>query len=138
MELTGKHSNIMLVNTETNIIVDCIKRVPEHVSHVRQVLPNIPYSEQPMLKSNLFDIDFPKFMEEINKENKDQQIFKFLYTKYQGISPTIAREILVRANLFEDIYFSELDHDQMYTLWQTIDWLRKLVTHHKFQPKYHI
>jgi len=134
VELTGKHSNIMLVNTETNIIVDCIKRVPEHVSHVRQVLPNIPYSEQPMVKSNLFDIDFPEFMEEINKENKDQQIFKFLYTKYQGISPTIAREVLVRANLFEDIYFSELDHDQMYTLWQTIDWLRKLVTHHKFQP----
>lgn len=26
VELTGKHSNIMLVNTETNIIVDCIKK----------------------------------------------------------------------------------------------------------------
>lgn len=134
VELTGKHSNILLVNEETQKIVDCIKRIPEYVSSVRQLLPNLPYTGQPLEKSNLFKTDFDTFKAEVNKSEQDQQVFKFLYQKYQGISPVIAREILVRSGLFEDIYFSELTFDQMLQLWQTIEWLKKLINHTKYQP----
>jgi len=134
VELMGKHSNIILVNSETNKIMDSIKRVPEHVSSVRQILPNLSYTEQPMVKTNLFDSSFDDFMNTINEDDTDKQVYKFLYTKYQGISPTIAREIIVRTGLFEDIYFSELSTVQMQDLWTTIDWLKTLVQHKKFQP----
>ncbi len=45
-EMMGRHSNIILVGEDNNII-DSIKRVDESKSRVRQILPAIPYTLPP-------------------------------------------------------------------------------------------
>jgi len=43
IEIMGKHSNIIFINTESRTIIDSIKRVAENVSSVRQVYPGLKY-----------------------------------------------------------------------------------------------
>jgi predicted ribosome quality control (RQC) complex YloA/Tae2 family protein len=47
LEIMGKHSNIFLVDTESNTITDCVKRIFPEVSRVRQALPGMTYSLPP-------------------------------------------------------------------------------------------
>lgn len=47
IEIMGKHSNIILIDAETQRIIDSIKRVSLDESRVRQVLPGMEYSYPP-------------------------------------------------------------------------------------------
>src|SRR5690554_2136003 len=47
IEMMGRHSNIILVDYENNIIIDSIKRIPLDVSRYRQVLPGLRYTMPP-------------------------------------------------------------------------------------------
>ena len=44
VEIMGRHSNIILYNKETGIIVDSVKRVSSSMSKNRPILPKIKYS----------------------------------------------------------------------------------------------
>ena len=47
-EIMGKHSNLVLVDEESQLIVDALKRLPSSVNRYREVLPNRPYLRPPM------------------------------------------------------------------------------------------
>ena len=85
IEIMGRHSNIILVN-EQGIIVECIKKIDELTSSVRQILPGIKYTLPPqqnkmnILTDDLSDIEFAL------KSGKPGEVL-------QGISPIVAREI---------------------------------------------
>ena len=40
----GKYSNIILVETQTNRIIDSIKRVNHNMSSIREILPGLTYN----------------------------------------------------------------------------------------------
>ena len=46
-EIMGKHSNIILVDTESNKVIDSIKRVSFDTSRARQILPGVEYAYPP-------------------------------------------------------------------------------------------
>jgi predicted ribosome quality control (RQC) complex YloA/Tae2 family protein len=46
-EIMGKHSNLVLVDEESQLIVDALKRLPSSVNRYREVLPNRPYLRPP-------------------------------------------------------------------------------------------
>ena len=54
VELMGKHSNVILYNTDTNVILGCAHNVGDEKSRVREVSGTLPYTYPP--KQNKLDI----------------------------------------------------------------------------------
>lgn len=96
IELMGRHSNILLVDTEKNTILDSIKHVPPSVSSYRTVLPGQPYKEPPHQdKENPLNMDEETLKRKLNfhQGKMSQQ----LIDTFSGLSPQVVEEILYRA-----------------------------------------
>ncbi len=97
VEIMGKHSNIIFVDSASGII-DSIKHISHMVSSVREVLPGREYSYPPSQdKVNPLNVDVNYFMNHII--TKPLTVTKAIYTSMMGISPVIANEIVYRAGL---------------------------------------
>lgn len=99
IEIMGRHSNIILVDKEKQVILDSIKHVSFTVNRHRAILPGQPYIEPPKQdKVNPLSIqnenDFIKKID-FNAGKIDKQIVD----KFAGISPVFAKEALFRAGL---------------------------------------
>ncbi|PYZ97960.1 hypothetical protein CR205_05025 [Alteribacter lacisalsi] len=98
VELMGRHSNIMLVDGEGEMILDSIKHIPPSLSAYRTVLPGQPYKEPPHLdKMNPLEADENTLMRKI--QFQQGKIDKQLIGKFSGLSPLIVKEMLHRAGL---------------------------------------
>ena len=99
LEIMGKHSNLILIDTETHKIIDCIKHISPHQNTYRTLLPGSLYQLPPRTanKINPFDYD-------------EQQLFKFLNTTsefnpkmiqqtFEGFALDSAKELSYRLNL---------------------------------------
>lgn len=97
VEIMGKHSNVIFVNDEDQII-DSIKHVSAHMSSVREVLPGRPY----FIPATQTKLDPFQLTEEILIDQvliKPLPVSKALYTSVTGISPLIAEEVCYRAGI---------------------------------------
>ncbi|MDU2219901.1 NFACT family protein, partial [Finegoldia magna] len=104
VELMGKHSNIILIEKESKMIVDAIKRISFDTKSIRQILPKTKYSCLEDDKINILQSDdLPTDIAE--GTTKLQQVF---YKNYTGFSPTISREICLRADLDFNIRLEDL------------------------------
>jgi len=99
IEIMGKHSNIILVDVESNKVIDAIKRVSLSMSSVREVLPNREFLLPPsQYKLNpLEDIDLDSFVSTLKTDSTP--VFKGIYGRFEGISPVISKEICYRASI---------------------------------------
>ncbi|WP_102346996.1 Rqc2 family fibronectin-binding protein [Bacillus sp. Marseille-P3661] len=98
VEIMGRHSNIILVDQERNMILDCIKHVSPAVNRHRVLLPGYEYIAPPKQnKLNPLEISEETFLKKIdfNSGKIDQQIVD----AFSGISPLFAKEVLFRAGL---------------------------------------
>ena len=92
IEIMAKHSNIILVNSEGNI-VDAVKRVDFTQSSVRQILPMFRYEYPPRQgKANLTEIESETAVNLIKNCNGKRLSSAILET-LEGVSPLISREI---------------------------------------------
>lgn len=124
IEIMGKHSNIIFVNTDTSVIIDSIKRVAENVSSVRQVYPGIKYVIPPEQdKLNTLEITKEIFFNAIDNSNDGLLIYNFFYKNFIGLSPFISREICYLANLNESTYIGELTYEQKEKLWTAFNFV---------------
>jgi len=97
VELMGKHSNIILVNSE-GIIIDSIRRIPSTISRQRQVLPGLAYSFPPdQGKINIEECLSGDFYKKLQFENSD--VYKMIYSNFKGISPILAKEFCLRSGI---------------------------------------
>ena len=91
VEIMGRHSNIILVD-ENGIIVECIKRIDELTSSVREVLPGIRYELPPQQsKLNVMEYDIAELENSINSLGIKKSLA--YQEALQGISPIVAREL---------------------------------------------
>ena len=67
IEIMGKHSNIILVDTKTRKIIDSIKRVPASISSYRQIIPGTTYKE-------------PPYQDKLNPLSRDEKSFVEILT----------------------------------------------------------
>ena len=108
VELMGKHSNIILIEKESQMIVDAIKRISFDTKSIRQILPKTKYSYLEDDKINILKSDdLPTNIAE--GTTKLQQVF---YKNYTGFSPTISREICLRADLDYNIRLEDLNDEE--------------------------
>ena len=67
MEVMGKHSNIMLVDNETDMIIDSIKHISSSVNRHRTILPGQTYKLPPSQeKLNPFNLDPAEFSRKLD------------------------------------------------------------------------
>ncbi len=96
IEIMGRHSNIILINSE-NKIIDSIKHIDFTVSSVRQVLPGLIYASPPpqekipLTDTAVIDIDLSADIPAGTRADKA------VLDKISGISPLTAREIVFRS-----------------------------------------
>lgn len=98
IEIMGRHSNIVLVDANTDKIIDCIKHVTLAQSSVRTLYPGQTYELPPSQeKKNPLSLDRETFLQRIdfNSGKLDRQIV----AHFAGISPLLANEIVHRAGL---------------------------------------
>lgn len=97
VELMGKHSNIIFVN-DKNMIIDSIKHISGMVSSLREVLPGrdyfVPVTQD---KDEPYSASFESFS--VRMRSRAMPVYKALYSSYTGLSPVIAHEICVRADI---------------------------------------
>ena len=99
IEIMGKHSNIILTNSD-DVIIDSIKRIDLSTSSVRQILPSLTYKMPPEQdKTNPMDCDFDALPESIPEPEK------YVMSNFYGISKLTAREI---AHLCETKPFNQV------------------------------
>lgn len=102
VEIMGKHSNIILTNSD-DVIIDSIKRIDISTSSVRQILPQLKYKIPPEQdKINPLDCDFDSLPEYVPEPEK------YVMTNFYGISKLTAREI---AHLSDGKAFNEVMRD---------------------------
>ncbi len=95
-ELMGKHSNIILVNSDTGKILECIKHIDSSLSSYREVLPGLDYVPPPQRsKLDPFRLRRDEFLDVIKR--RPDQPDRAIMDSVDGFSPIIAREVLFRA-----------------------------------------
>lgn len=135
IEIMGKHSNIILIENESLNIIDSIKRVPENVSRVRQVLPGLKYQLPPIQnKKDPLSSNREDFYNLIDQVKPNTHIYKFFYTNYMGLSPLISREICFNANIDIDRPVGSLTAQEKEILLNTFMSMIAKVEEEKYTP----
>ena len=98
IEIMGKHSNIMLLDSG-GVIMDSIRHVSRELSSVREVLPGKAYARPPG-KLAPMPLDEAHFFSLFREEVR--QARQHIYQTYNGVSPVLGSEICLRADVPPD------------------------------------
>lgn len=132
IEIMGKHSNIILVD-EDNMILDAIKRIPFHISSVREVLPGKPYFiPDTQHKKNPFLLTKEEFQTEIR--TKSLPVYKALYQSLTGFSPQFAEDVVLRSGIDGGLPMRELTEAEADRLFAIFQERMELVKKEDFHP----
>lgn len=94
IEIMGRHSNIILINQESQKIIDCIKHVGSSQNSYRLLLPGALYRQPPQqAKKNPWEIDDVSLFHLLNAEELSAD---YLQETFQGLSFLTAQELTYR------------------------------------------
>ncbi|HEX2946538.1 MAG TPA: NFACT RNA binding domain-containing protein [Clostridia bacterium] len=114
IEIMGRYSNIILVNSEDKII-DSIKHVDSDISSVREVMPARPYilpPAQDKLSPDTLDVGLLSD----GLHSSTQTVDKYLLDKVKGFSPLLCRETCFRAGIENRTAAASLAEDAVQSL----------------------
>jgi predicted ribosome quality control (RQC) complex YloA/Tae2 family protein len=98
IEIMGKHSNIVLVDKERNIILDSIKHISPAVNRHRTLLPGYEYMSPPSQeKLNPLLVDEETFLRKLDFNSG--KLANQIVGAFSGISPLFANEVIHLAGL---------------------------------------
>lgn len=122
MEIMGKHSNIILMEPESGMILDSALHVTLAISQYRQVVPGKSYVSPPSQdKQDPLTVTEQAFTSAMdwNSGRLDKQIVD----AYTGISPLLAKEIVYRAGLAN-----------RESLWHSFSGIMNEIKQHQYSP----
>lgn len=97
LEIMGRYSNLILINQETNKILESLQHVTAAQSSYRRIAPGAEYvPPPPQKKTDLLAVGaarFQQFLAEYEQETSSGPLWKFLIRQIQGLSPLLAKEI---------------------------------------------
>lgn len=132
VELMGKHSNIIFLNSDGTII-DAIKHIPSSVSSVREVLPGREYfipvtieKKNPLTETKIGFIDTIK--------SCISPIYKAVYTSYTGFSPLFAHELCYLADIDPEIIATDLNETAILSLYNSFSKNMDYLKNGSFSP----
>ena len=102
IEIMGRHSNIMLINTNTNKIIDLIRHVPADQNRYRLLMPGANYVTPPdQHLLNPFNDD-GQALTTLTWDNDLTKLAKQLQHLYQGLGKDSALELVTRLSPVHD------------------------------------
>lgn len=118
-EFMGRHSNIILANPETNMVIDAIKRINSEMSSYREVLPGRQYILPPSQgKIDPESADFDLFAAAMWDQDESTVASKALFNTYTGLSQFSARHICAAAGLAEGVSVGECGQYELDRVYQ--------------------
>ncbi len=134
-EFMGRHSNIVLVNPASGLIIDSIKKIGSDVSSCREVLPGKVYVSPPAQgKLDPGDTDYESFAAAIWRQEENIPATTALFNVYTGLSPYSAREIGAAAGLDPRLTVEECGEYELSRLYEYTRTLLRIIDEGKFTP----
>ena len=100
VELMGKHSNIVLYNTDNNIILGCAHNIGAEKSKERELAGGLPYIYPPRQnKKNLLTTRYATFEKIIAQEAGNKQLKNIVNEKFLAIAQVTVEEICKRDSI---------------------------------------
>ncbi len=118
LEIMGKHSNLLLVDPTSNTILDGIKRYSHNLSRHREVLPGRNFVPPPSQGKIDPLTDEALWREQLYTETLENSIASILVRKFSGISPELARELVLQAGLEDSTRLQECGEIDLARLFQ--------------------
>lgn len=116
IELMGKHSNVVLYNTDTNIIIGCAHNIGAEKSKERELAGGLPYIYPPKQnKKNLLVTKSASFIKTLQKSDVD--IKRTLSENFFNLSQILAQEVCEKAQIPSQTMSAELKVEQMQILY---------------------
>lgn len=136
VEIMGKHSNLILVNPESNQIIDGIKRYSHTLSRYREVLPGRPYLSPPTQgKVHPLALNEDEFIKLMLDHTLENSLAKVLFSILEGLGPDLAREIVLRADLDPSLRLEYCGAHELQSLWQVLqDLIHPLTQGENIEP----
>lgn len=126
LEIMGKHSNLILLDTATGRIIDAIRRYNHNISRHREVLPGVTYCPPPQNDRPAWgEPDADAFAAALYAGNTDLPPQNLLQSVFRGLSPFLAHEICCRAGLADLKTSDTLGAYEINNLWQAIQSIKK-------------
>jgi predicted ribosome quality control (RQC) complex YloA/Tae2 family protein len=133
-EVMGKHSNIVLVDSASGVILDGIHRYSYGTSRHREILPGRRYIPPPETgKADPLTITEEGFRTLVWNPEADSTVESILLQSFEGLSPQSCREIAFRSGLY-GVYSHTIGEIELEKLWKSISDLRNNVNSNKFTP----
>ncbi len=101
-EFTGRHTNIILVDPETNTIIDALKRFGADTNSYREILPGHLYVSPPA--QNKLEAEKTPYEQFVARvwEQGSASVFKALFDTCAGVSQATARYICLTSGVDPD------------------------------------
>ena len=132
IEIMGRYSNIILVNSD-NKILDSIKHIDSDISSVREVMPARPYVLPPAQnKTSPALIDTQTLLK--NLDASLQTVDKFLLENIKGFSPLLCREVCYRADIDNRTGAASLEPEKRTALQKSLDNILQEIMNSQYAP----
>ena len=132
IEIMGRYSNIILVNSE-NKIIDAIKHIDADISSVREVMPARPYVLPPAQdKISPSQLDTDLLLDSL--DSSTQTADKFLLEHIKGFSPLLCREACYIAGIGNRTSAASLDTAGREALGQALSGMLLEINLRKYDP----
>ena len=107
VELMGKHSNIILYNTDNNIIIGCAHNIGAEKSKERELAGGLPYIYPPKQnKRNLLNTKYDWFVSSLKKSS--ESVKKTVSDRYFSLSQAVVEELCLKNNINPSQYTNSL------------------------------
>ncbi|MFA6308654.1 MAG: NFACT RNA binding domain-containing protein [Clostridia bacterium] len=133
IEIMGRHSNIILVNSDYKII-DSIKHVDNDISRVREIMPAREYSPPPSQDKLSVDFIDTKALIEKASDVDNISIEKYILNNIKGFSPLICKQICMDCDIEPNSIPSDLKTALLYKLIPILDSYIKDIRESNFKP----
>ncbi len=137
-EFMGRHSNIILVNPENQIILDAIKKYGSDVSSYREVLPGKEYVAPPSQdKLDPTTTTWEQFTAAMWSQAEDTDLATAIFRVYSGISPYSARHICLQCSLDPAAAVGQAGEFELHKLYYWIINLLRAIDEGQVPPQVH-
>ncbi len=120
-ELMGRNANLILIDAQERIL-DCLHKADPMAAPRRPLLPGLYYSLPPAQeKPNLLSVSEERFLAAFRESAGGKSGDRWLVETFSGVSPLLAREIMLRACGGVD---ARLEADMASPLWAALAALR--------------
>lgn len=102
-EFMGRHSNILIVDPEKNLIIDAMKKFNNASNSVREILPGKEYCSPPSQdKLNPLSAKYEDYAQILLKPEANVFLSKAIFQTFSGISPWTAYNLCVNYDINPD------------------------------------